>query len=92
MTDTRVPPCIREGCTKGGRRIRGLCKDHYSNVWRNGTNIDYPRTNRSIHDVLADWEILRAEGITRAAERMGMKRDSLQRALIRARKRGLLDA
>lgn len=41
-------PCIVEGCTKTGRRIRKMCGMHYTRLFRNGTTDTMPTLGRRI--------------------------------------------
>lgn len=79
-------------CGRTDHRARGLCGACYQAALRCGNLADYPRLgpqNRS-DDVLEDWAELRTQGYTwrLAAERLGMKPDTLCRALVRAKARG----
>jgi hypothetical protein len=65
---------------------RGLCWRCYSRAEHNDTLADFPRQRRTRDEVVAEWELLRSAGVTRAqaAARIGIKPESLYRALLRA--------
>ena len=65
---------------------RGLCTSCYPRHLAAGTHVDFERRNRPRSELLEEWEMLRAQGLSRrqAAERLGMKDDSLYAALRRA--------
>lgn len=73
---------------------RGLCDSCYQTHLKRGTLGQFPvlRPQRSRADFTADYELLRSEGYTRRqiAERLGMKRDTLDHAYHRAVRAGLL--
>lgn len=64
---------------------RGLCWRDYNRAERNDTLANFPR-KRTRAEVVAEWELLRSAGATRtqAAEQIGIKPESLYRALLRA--------
>lgn len=66
---------------------RAYCVTHYRRRVKDG---EIERVTRSREEVLEDWAFLRDDGVslTEAAQRMGMKRKTLEQALYRARKRG----
>jgi hypothetical protein len=51
---------------------------------------DYPRTTWSRDELMGEWDLLRSEGYTRrnAAERLGLKWETFDRAYFRARSAG----
>jgi DNA-binding CsgD family transcriptional regulator len=65
------------------------CYDHHRN---SGTLHHYPRQQRSTTEFAADYTLLRSEGHTRRqiAERLGMRRNTVDAAYARAVRRGLL--
>lgn len=68
---------------------RGLCVKCYSVHQYRGTLGAYPRRFRRLADVLEDWEIYRARGMSlrQASVEMGYAPKSLERILARARSR-----
>lgn len=64
---------------------RGLCDSCWQRHRRHDTLELYPRRSRSRDEVIDDWRFLAAEGFSRAdaAERMGMTRDALDKAIAR---------
>lgn len=74
---------------------RGLCDSCYQTHWKAGTISRFPtkRTQRFRADFLADYQLLRSEGYTRTqiAERLGMTRNALDRAVQRAVRAGDLE-
>lgn len=82
-------PCAR--CTNT-RAIkgRGLCEPCYVHNWKSGTLADFERTSRTRDELLDDWEILRRQGFSmaHAADRLGITRKGLERAIDRARRDG----
>jgi hypothetical protein len=73
---------------------RGLCKSCYELAWQRGTLAQHP-TKRAIRcraDFVADYELLRSEGYTRTqiAERLRMRRNTLDAAYNRAVRAGAL--
>jgi hypothetical protein len=64
---------------------RGLCWRCYNRAERAGTLDDFPRRYRR-DELVAEWELLASAGYTRAqaAARLGIKPESLYRALLRA--------
>jgi hypothetical protein len=71
---------------------RGLCRGCYEHHRWNGTLADFPRANLPTDDFAADYALLRSEGYTRAqcAERLGMRRGTVDKAYGRAVAAGLL--
>lgn len=67
---------------------RGMCVRCYSAARDGGYLADYPRSIRRREDVLDDWNTLRLRGMTmrEAAEYVGMRLPSFERAVLRARK------
>lgn len=65
---------------------RGLCKRDYRRHERAGTLIDWPTKLHMRDDLLEDYAWLKEQGYTRGqiAERLRMKRDTLDKALARA--------
>lgn len=80
-----LTPCLCCGTTEPGKRRRGLADRCYFRHRRNGTHLDYPRTYWPRDMLLEEWEWLRSEGYTRsqAAERLGITRDRLDKAIER---------
>lgn len=66
---------------------RGLCSSCYGKRYRAGTYLDLPRRTWARDEVLTEWQLLRSEGFTRrqAAERLGIKFNTFERAICRAR-------
>lgn len=81
-------PCLRCQLVKpiAGRGLCGACYDH---AFTRGEHIDYPRRTRRAEDVLQDLRELQAQGCTKAeiCARLGMKWDSITRALLRLKQR-----
>lgn len=71
---------------------RSLCKDCYDYHRRHDTLAHHPRKQRPTADFAADYQLLRSEGHTRRqiAERLGMRRNTVDAAYARAVRRGLL--
>ena len=71
---------------------RSLCKDCYDYHRRHDTLDHHPRKQRPTADFAADYQLLRSEGHTRRqiAERLGMRRNTVDAAYARAVRRGLL--
>jgi hypothetical protein len=71
---------------------RGLCEACYAHHRDRGTHIHFPGVQRRTEDFAADYAVLRAEGHTRRqiAERLGMRRNTVDAAYGRAVKAGLL--
>lgn len=71
---------------------RGLCEGCYDYHRRQGTLDHHGRTTRPVAEFAADFALLRSEGYTRRqiAERLGMRRNTVDAAYRRAVKRGLL--
>lgn len=73
---------------------RGLCDSCYQIHHKRGTLGQFPtlRPQRSAADFVADYDLLRSEGYTRRqiAERLGMNRNTLNMAYLRAVRAGLL--
>lgn len=71
---------------------RGLCRSCYETAWRAQRLNGHPttRTRRVRIDFVADYQVLRSEGYTRAqiAERLGMTRDAVNAAYSRAVRAG----
>lgn len=69
---------------------RGLCGRCYDRHQRGGTLIDFPLAGYPAEELLTEWEILRSEGhsVRQAAERLGMKYATFDKALQRAQRRG----
>lgn len=71
---------------------RGLCDSCYEMHWRARTLDQFPtkRIQRFRVDFIADYQLLRSEGHTRAqiAVRLGMSRNALDRAVQRAVRAG----
>lgn len=74
-------------------RARGLCSACYQAVKRAGRLEDYAPTGSAspvLDSHLDDWEIMRDDGVSlqQAAERLGIKVSTLDKALYRARQKG----
>ena len=71
---------------------RGLCERCYEYHRRNNSLSSHPRRHRPTADFAADYAVLRAEGHTRRqiAERLGMRRNTVDAAYARAVRLGLL--
>lgn len=76
------------GCAK--HRGRGLCGNCYDVRYRAGTLADLPPLTRPRAEVIADWDVLRREGLTvrQAAVKLGMRPDALSQAILRAARDG----
>ena len=81
-------PCSDCGRIMKGAYCRGLCSTCYKRALDEGSVHDFERLKRSREEVIEEWEWLRSEGYTmrQAAERLGMKYNSLYAVLWRARK------
>lgn len=92
MAQLRIDVCVCGCGERGGIKGRGLIERCYNRMQWHGDLADYPRRTRRIEDVLDDYKLLRQDGYTLAqmAARIGMSRTALERALVRARERGLL--
>jgi hypothetical protein len=66
---------------------RGLCRVCYNHAKWSGVLVNYPRSTRSRDDLCADLELLTREGYSRTqiADRLGMSRSALDRAISRLR-------
>ena len=73
---------------------RGLCNFCRSGVLKRGTLADHERRTRTRDEVMAEWELLRDEGLSKAqaAERLGMAFKTFETAYTRARRAGDLRA
>lgn len=74
---------------------RGACRSCYQTHWAAGTTdqlAERRRDQRRTHLFAADYDLLRSEGYSRAhiAERLGMKKNTLDVAYRRAVRAGLL--
>jgi len=71
---------------------RTLCRGCYDHHRDAGTLGNYPRSKRPTVDFAADYDLLRSQGFTRAqiAERLGMRRNSVDAAYRRAVAAGAL--
>lgn len=71
---------------------RGLCERCYEYHRRNNSLATHPRRHRRTADFAADYALLRSEGHTRRqiAERLGMRRNTVDAAYARAVRQGLL--
>lgn len=90
MAHTKCREC---SATDPGPRkswARGLCARCYSRHQKRGTLDQFERLIRPRDYVLEDWLFLNEQGYNRAqaAERMGMTRGALDRAIARARRDG----
>lgn len=83
----RRPDCHPDRRHEG----RGLCTECYMRAHHRGAIADYERTSRSREDFLEDYRLLRAQGYSRAqiAERLGVTRDAVDKAVSRARRAGV---
>lgn len=77
-------PVLRQHATLNTRELCSAC---YARAQRAG---ELERIKRSADEVLDDWALMRDDGesVESAAQRMGMTRSALDKALYRARKRG----
>lgn len=68
---------------------RGLCAACYQRHRYRGTLEQFPRHFRPAADFVEDWEFLRRQGYTRAlaAERMGISKKRLEKAIERESRR-----
>ncbi len=91
---SREANCLR--CSKLAEIVtRGLCKTCRNWAQYHGRLSDYPRATRAITEFAADYFVLRARGYTHKeiAREMGYGSPrSVERAVCRARTRGLLPA
>jgi hypothetical protein len=71
---------------------RGLCEPCYGYHRNRGTLDQFPSKQRTRDEFVADYQLLRSEGYTRTqmAERLGMRRNTLDAAYRRAVKAGAL--
>ena len=84
-----MAPCTSCAKPHGPNFARGLCGACRSKALRDGTIEDYPRKHWRRDELVAEYDFLRRhEGLTRAqaAERLGIKRDRLDKALERTAK------
>lgn len=66
-------------------RARGLCKPCYATAYRNGTLIDYARTNRPREEVVEEVAfLLPTRGAESTAAALGMTPAAIARACCRA--------
>jgi hypothetical protein len=67
---------------------RGLCTRDYARLYKQDELWDYPRTTWPRAELIAEYEHLRAQGNVRdhreAAEILGIKPESLRRAIYRS--------
>ena len=77
-------------CGHGCYFCRGLCRRCYYRAYETGCHIDHDRRTWPADMLLDEWVRLRDDGYTvrLAAERLGLSRDGLRQALLRARRRG----
>jgi hypothetical protein len=68
---------------------RGLCARCYWRHWKRGTLDQFPRRHVPAADLVEDYEFLRRQGYTRrtAAERMGISKKRLEKAIERQARR-----
>ena len=66
---------------------RGLCRPCYYRCRKTGELADYELVTHRRTEVLAEWEVLRLDGVSKrdAAGRIGMSFEAFDRALLRAR-------
>lgn len=83
----RRPNCHPDGQYMG----RGLCDSCYWRAHHRGTLIDHGRVNRTREELLEDYRLLRSEGFSRSqiADRLGVTRDAVDKAISRARRAGI---
>jgi hypothetical protein len=88
LADFDAAPCH----PRRRRFARGLCRGCYEYHRYHGTLADHPRVKRSTADFAAEYALLRREGHTRRqiAERLGMRRNTVDAAYARAVRLGLL--
>jgi transposase-like protein len=69
---------------------RGLCPPCYRQAHYSGRLDEYPRRSWSRDELMGEWDLLRSDGYTRrnAAERLGLKWETFDRAYWRARSAG----
>jgi hypothetical protein len=80
--------CTICGTTESRRFPRGLCERDYRKLHHRGDLADYPRSTWPADELVAEYEFLRTQGDVRdyrhAAARLGLKPESLRRAIYRA--------
>lgn len=76
---------------EGWHSARGLCELCYWRHRREDTLADWPRLSYSRDELLEEWALLSREGHTRqqAADRLGISKERLDKAIQRDRKRTL---
>lgn len=79
--------CHRERQMHG----RNLCSACYFRLRRNGTIHDFERNTYTRAELIAEWDLLRLEGYTRAqaAERLGITKARLEKAIEREQRAGV---
>jgi len=90
----RPPIDFVDGCracyrTDQGIHGRGLCRNCYARHKNAGTLDRYPPLQRATADTIADWTELQAQGcsVALAAQRMGMTKAALEKAIRRHQRR-----
>jgi predicted DNA-binding protein (UPF0251 family) len=79
-------------CKRCGRQrphtSRGVCEACHYHVIRYGLTDEYPRSTWPRELLLAEWEWLRRQGYSRAqaAERLGVSKDAIDKAIARERR------
>ena len=86
-----------QGDTTRPKRCRGLCNTCYRRHKYRGTLYDFPRDTLPVESLLDAWHTVeRRAGDTRAAHarnvaaRLGMSFEAVERAILRARAKGLV--
>ena len=82
-------PCVDCGTHRPGARWRRLCGTCYERHRYHGTVDRFQRTTWINDELIAEWEWLASEGYTRAqaAERLGMSKKRLEKAIERHQRR-----
>lgn len=88
MTHGPARPCA---CCGRTRKVtaRGMCNRCYDFLLVRGEHVDFPRRTRRAEDVAQDLREMQAQGCTRdeIAARIGLKWDSIMRAVNRLERR-----
>jgi hypothetical protein len=87
-------PCLDCNTTAPGWRWRRLCQRCYGRHHYHGTHAQFERPSWANAELVAEWEWLARQGYTRAqaAERLGMSKKRLEKAIERSRRRRLQEA
>lgn len=92
----REPMAPRRAAQKGIRQhqARGLCERCYPAVKNAGRLDEFERVTWDGFELIQEWLQLQAQGYTveQAEARLGLRPKSLQKAIARARQRGLVAA